>query len=93
MTHATIIELANEFTSSHPGLDINTTHQAFAHDAIHAVTGLGVSLADEELVLNLSNALVGEEVNPTHYDRVALLLEIVLVSGYFEILADALKVQ
>jgi hypothetical protein len=90
MTHPTIIELANEFTSSHEGLAVNSTHQAFTHDAIHAVTGLGVTLAEEELVLNVSNALTGDEVNPDCLERVTNLLEIIVLSGYLPILSEAL---
>ena len=77
MLHPLLIDLANEFQTSHAGLDANTTDAAYIHDAIHAVTGLGVDLESEELVLNLTNALSGEETNPKHDARMLSLISII----------------
>lgn len=52
------------------GLMSNRHMQAFAHDAIHSVFGLGVSLGEEELALNLEQALRGLEVSVHMQDKV-----------------------
>ena len=54
---------ANWF-ANYNGLGANHTDAAFAHDCVHAVFGIGVSLKEEELVLNLTNCLIGQETNP-----------------------------
>jgi hypothetical protein len=55
---------ANWF-AKHEGLMPNRQIAAFAHDAIHSVFGIGVSLEDEELALNLEQSLRGLQVS-TH---------------------------
>ena len=75
--NALLIQLANEFQSSHEGLDTNTTNEAILHDAIHAVTGLGVSLEDEEVVLNITNYLQGGETNPKLTERVIFIVSLI----------------
>ena len=54
---------ANWF-ANYDGLGVNHTDAAFAHDCVHAVFNIGVSLKEEELVLNLTNCLLGQETNP-----------------------------
>ena len=60
---------ANWFASTE-GLLPNRHMQAFAHDAIHSVFGLGVSLGEEELALNLEQAIRGLEVSVHMQDAV-----------------------
>lgn len=72
-----IQEMVKEFHASHTGLDAVTTEYALLHDSIHAYCGLGVSMADEEIVHNITNVLVGQDCLPQHADRVALLIEII----------------
>lgn len=52
------------------GLMPNCQLQAFAHDAIHSVFGIGVSLKEEELALNIEQALCGLEVATHMQDAV-----------------------
>lgn len=87
----TLIELATEFQTSY-NLDINTTTEAFAHDALHALLGLGASLEDEEVVLNVSNALVGEEINPKHQSRVDSLMIVLEATGFLFDIIEALSI-
>lgn len=54
---------ANWF-ANYDGLGVNHTEAAFAHDCVHAVFNIGVSLPEEELVLNLTNCLLGQQTNP-----------------------------
>lgn len=69
-------ELAEEFRASHD-LDENNTDEAVAHDLIHALSGLGPTLEDERIVLNVQNSLTGGEVDPEVADRVASILSII----------------
>ncbi len=72
-----ITELANEFQASHEGLDTNNTTEAILHDCLHCVTGLGVSLEDEEVVLNITNYLAGGETNPKLTERVLFIVSLI----------------
>ena len=74
---ALLNQLANEFQASHEGLDPNTTKEAVLHDAIHACTGLGVSLEDEEVVLNITNYLAGGATNPKLTERVVFIVSLI----------------
>jgi hypothetical protein len=76
MFSTTTIELVSEFHASHVGLDNVTTEEAMLHDAVHAYLGLGVSLEDEELVLNCTNVLAGLDCSAHLSDRVELLLSL-----------------
>jgi hypothetical protein len=68
--------LISEFHESHKGLDNVTTEEAMLHDAIHAYLGLGVSLEEEELVLNCTNVLAGLDCSAHLSERVELLLSL-----------------
>lgn len=72
-----IQEMVNEFHTSHVNLDAVTTEYALIHDAIHAYCGLGVSLADEEIVHNITNVLVGQPCLQQHTERVEMLISII----------------
>ena len=74
-----VINLATEFQQS-LNLDINTTDEAYMHDAIHAMTGLGVSLQDEEIVLNITEVLQGGECLPQHEARVNNFIELMILA-------------
>lgn len=50
--------------SNQENLAPNTTLAAFAHDLGHAIFDLGVSLEDEEKVLNIENFLTEGTCNP-----------------------------
>ncbi len=50
--------------SNQENLAPNTTLAAFAHDLGHAIFNLGVSLEDEERVLNIENFLTEGTCNP-----------------------------
>ncbi len=53
-----------DWYSNQENLDVNTTPEAFAHDAVHAMFKQGVTLEEERLVLNIQNSLTGEGVDP-----------------------------
>lgn len=74
-----VIDLATEFQES-LNLDINTTDEAYMHDAIHAMTGLGVTLEDEEIVLNITEVLQGGECLPRHESRVNSFIELMILA-------------
>lgn len=61
---------ANWF-AQHEGLMPNRQMEAICHDAVHSVFGIGVSLEDEELALNLEQSLRGLEVSTHMQDKVA----------------------
>ena len=71
--------LATEFQQS-LHLDINTTDEAYVHDAIHALTGLGVTLEDEEIVLNITEVLQGGNCLPRHETRVLDFIQLMTVA-------------
>ena len=73
---ADTLELIAEWHASQPGLDTITTEAALVHDAIHAYTGLGVSLADEEIVLNISNLLAGLDCLPHNRERCEFIISL-----------------
>ena len=52
------------------GLEMNKTMEAFAHDSVHAVLGLGVTLEEEELVLNVQQSLIGKEISSHMVNKV-----------------------
>ena len=79
------IALVEEFHNSKPGLDPVTTEKALVHDVIHAVTGLGVTLEDEEIVLNIQNTLGGEGCLERNRERVELFLTIIPVEIIIEL--------
>ena len=75
MLSQSLKQLATEFQQS-LSLDVNTTDEAYAHDAVHALTGLGVTLEDEELVLNITEVLQGGECLAKHTDRVINFIQL-----------------
>ena len=76
MASTEAIELATEFQQSYQ-LDPNNTEESIYHDLLHSVTGLSVSLEDEELVLNIAEVLSGGECNSVHTERVSLLISLI----------------
>jgi len=70
------IELIYEWHASNNQLDPITTEEALVHDAIHAYTGLSDSLADEEIVLNVSNLLAGLDCLNKNRERCELILSL-----------------
>lgn len=89
MFSTTTLELIAEFHASHKGLDPVTTDEARLHDAAHAYLGLGVSLEDEELVLNCVNSLAGLGCSAHLTKRVELLLSMLDVDTLIELSAAA----
>ena len=81
------IALVEEFHNSKPGLDPVTTEKALVHDVIHAVTGLGVTLEDEEIVLNITNLLGGEDCLEKHRERCEFILTLIPVEILIELSA------
>lgn len=79
------IALVEEFHCSKPGLDPVTTEKALVHDVIHAVTGLGVTLEDEEIVLNIQNLLGGEECLEKNRERCEFMLTLIPVEILVEL--------
>ena len=73
---ASTVELIAEWHASQSGLDPVLTEAALVHDAIHAYTGLGTSLADEEIVLNISNLLAGLDCLPHNRERCEFIISI-----------------
>jgi hypothetical protein len=85
MFSITTLELIAEFHASHKGLDTVTTDEARLHDAVHAYLGLGVSLEEEELVLNCVNSLAGLGCSTHLTERVELLLSMLEVDTLIEL--------
>lgn len=71
---ASTLALIDEFHASHEGLDPVLCHEAAVHDAVHAYLGLGVSLEDEEVVLNCVELLSGRECSIHLAERCEFLL-------------------
>lgn len=69
-------QLIAEWHTTHSGLDPVTTEAALVHDAIHAYTGLGTTLADEEIVLNISNILAGLDCLPHNRERCEFIISL-----------------
>ena len=59
-----------EWFAEQEGLEVNKTMEAFAHDSVHAVLELGVTLEEEELVLNVQQSLLGYEVSSHMVNKV-----------------------
>jgi hypothetical protein len=76
MYSTTTIALIAEFHATHVGLDEVLNDEAMLHDAVHAYLGLGVSLEEEELVLNCTNVLAGLDCSIHLQERVELLLSL-----------------
>lgn len=70
------ITLINEWHASSSDLDSVTTEIAMVHDAIHAYTGLSATLADEEMVLNITNMLAGLETSAHLTERCAFIISL-----------------
>jgi hypothetical protein len=87
MFSTTTLELIAEFHASHEGLDPVTTDEARLHDAVHAYLGLGVSLEEEEVVLNCVNALAGLGCSAHLTERVEFLLSLLEVDTLIELSA------
>ena len=85
-------ELAEEFRQSFGG-DINTTDEAILHDSIHGASGLGATLEDERIVLNVQNALSGDEVDPEVADRVASIISIIPTDLMIKISSELEKLK
>ena len=68
------IELIQEWHESQQGLDPVLTEAALVHDAIHAYCGLGTTVADEDIVLNIVNLLAGHDCLEIHRDRVEFII-------------------
>ncbi len=69
-------QLIAEWHASQSDLDPVLTEAALVHDAIHAHTGLGTSLADEEIVLNISNLLAGLDCLPHNRERCEYIISL-----------------
>jgi hypothetical protein len=85
MFSTTTLELVHEFHASHEGLDAVTNNEAVLHDAVHAYLGLGVSLEEEELVLNCVNTLAGLDCSAHLTERVELLISLLEVDVLIEL--------
>lgn len=85
MFSTTTLELVQEFHVSHTGLDSVTTDEAILHDAVHAYLGLGVSLEEEELVLNCVNTLAGLGCSAHLTERVELLISLLEIDVLIEL--------
>lgn len=85
MFSTTTLELVQEFHASHKGLDPVTTDEAILHDAVHAYLGLGVSLEEEELVLNCVNTLAGLGCSIHLTERVELLISLLEIEVLVEL--------
>lgn len=79
-----IIDMVEEFQCSQTGLDPVVTEEALLHEAIHAYTGLGVTLDDEAHVYGCINILIGQCALPAMQERCELLVSIIPV----EVLAE-----
>lgn len=73
---ADTLALVAEWHASQTGLDSVTTEAALVHDAIHAYTGLGTTLADEEIVLNISNLLAGLDCLACNRERCEFIISL-----------------
>lgn len=73
---ADTLALVAEWHASCEGLDPVTTEAALVHDAIHAYTGLSTSIADEDIVLNISNLLAGLDCLDIHRDRCEFIISL-----------------
>lgn len=89
MFSTTTLELVQEFHASHKGLDPVTTDEALLHDAVHAYLGLGVSLEEEELVLNCVNTLAGLGCSAHLTERVELLISLLEIDVLVELSSAA----
>lgn len=70
------LELIAEWHASQTGLDPVLTEAALVHDAIHAYTGLGTTLADEEIVLNIANLLGGGDCLERNRERCEFIISL-----------------
>lgn len=61
MISAELQQQLDNWHNSNSGLDPVTTHEALIHDLIHSITGLGTSLQEEQLVLNVQEVLSGND--------------------------------
>jgi hypothetical protein len=59
-----LFSIVSAWYANQENLAPNTTLTAFAHDLSHAIFHLGVSLEDEEKVLNIENFLTEGVCNP-----------------------------
>ena len=84
-------ELIREWHDAHASdnLDPVTCEQGAIHDAMHAYLGMGITLEEEELVLNCANLLIGKECQPHLAKRCELLLSMLTTEVLVE-LATAL---
>lgn len=73
---ADTVQLIAEWHASQEGLDPVSTEAALVHDAIHAYTGLSTSLADEEIVLNVSNLLAGLDCLEHNRERCEFIISL-----------------
>lgn len=88
--NATLIALATEFQQSN-NLDINTTNEAYLHDAVHAIFGLSASLEDEEIVLNITEVLTGNDCLERNRERVENMISMVSHLDIFYTLVESLN--
>jgi hypothetical protein len=85
MFSTTTIAIVSEFHAAHIGLDAVTTEEAMLHDAVHAYTGLGITLQDEEVVLNIVNVLAGLECSTHLSNRVEFIISLLEVDVLIEL--------
>ena len=69
-----LTQLADTFQKSIPGLDENIDDYCKCHDAIHQLTGLGVSDKEESLVLMVESILAGDSLPDKYLDAVEALI-------------------
>jgi len=79
------LELITEFHAAHSNLDPVLTAEAAAHDALHAYLGLGITMEEEELVLNCTEILQGGECLPHLRERCELLLSLLTTEVLVEL--------
>ena len=59
--HSPLLTALYNWRQQHEGLDAIKHIEALRHDLVHAVLGLGVDLASEEVVLNCYELFCGRE--------------------------------